>query len=76
MYIFLQTGLFGVGSFLMRSAGCIINDLWDKDFDKKVERTKNRPLASGTVSVRDAIKVLAGNLALSLGILLSLNVTW
>jgi 4-hydroxybenzoate polyprenyltransferase len=34
------------GAFLMRSAGCIINDLWDKDFDKRVERCATRPLAS------------------------------
>jgi len=40
------------GAILMRSAGCIINDIVDKDFDKKVERTKNRPIASGKVSVK------------------------
>ena len=43
--------LFFLGSVLMRSAGCIINDIADKEFDKKVSRTKNRPLASGKVSV-------------------------
>ena len=43
--------LFLMGSILMRSAGCIVNDIVDKNFDKKVERTKNRPIASGTVSV-------------------------
>ena len=36
----------------MRSAGCIINDIADKDFDKNVERTKNRPIASGKISVK------------------------
>ena len=36
----------------MRSAGCIVNDIADKNFDKKVERTKNRPIASGKVSVK------------------------
>ena len=43
--------LFFLGSVLMRSAGCIVNDIFDRDFDKKVERTKNRPLASGKISV-------------------------
>jgi 4-hydroxybenzoate polyprenyltransferase len=38
---------FSLGALLMRSAGCIINDMWDRDFDKHVERTKTRPLASG-----------------------------
>ncbi len=47
--------LFLLGSILMRSAGCIINDIVDKNFDKKVERTKNRPIASGKVSVKLAI---------------------
>ena len=39
-----------VGSILVRSTGCVINDIFDMEFDKKVERTKNRPLASGQVS--------------------------
>ena len=43
--------LFLSGSILMRSAGCIVNDIVDRKFDKKVERTKNRPIASGRVSV-------------------------
>ena len=47
--------LFLAGSILMRSAGCIINDVVDKNFDKKVERTKNRPIASGKVTVRLAL---------------------
>ena len=47
--------LFLLGSMLMRSAGCIVNDIVDKNFDKKVERTKNRPIASGRVSVKLAI---------------------
>jgi 4-hydroxybenzoate polyprenyltransferase len=45
-----QLGLlctFGVGAFVMRGAGCTINDLWDREIDAKVERTKSRPLASG-----------------------------
>ncbi len=47
--------LFFLGSLLMRSAGCIVNDLVDKDYDKKVLRTKHRPLASGKISVRRAL---------------------
>ena len=43
--------LFFLGSVFMRSAGCIINDIVDKEFDKKVSRTKNRPIASGKISV-------------------------
>ena len=47
--------LFFLGSVLMRSAGCIVNDILDKEFDAKVFRTKNRPIASGKVSVKLAI---------------------
>ena len=43
--------LFFIGSLLMRSAGCIVNDMVDKDFDKKIKRTKKRPLAFGKISV-------------------------
>ena len=49
---FFYLVLFFLGSVLMRSAGCIINDITDKEYDKKVERTKNRPIASGSVSVK------------------------
>ena len=49
-YFFYLT-LFFLGSLFMRSAGCIVNDIFDRNFDKKVERTKNRPLASGKVSI-------------------------
>jgi 4-hydroxybenzoate polyprenyltransferase len=52
---FLYLILFFFGSILMRSAGCIVNDILDKEFDKKVERTKNRPLASNKVSIKLAI---------------------
>ena len=44
--------LFFLGSIIMRSAGCIVNDITDKEFDKKVKRTKNRPVASGKISVK------------------------
>ena len=51
--IFISYGLlFFSGSVLMRSAGCIVNDITDKNFDKLVERTKDRPIASGKISIR------------------------
>ncbi|CAB3403594.1 unnamed protein product [Caenorhabditis bovis] len=65
--------LFGAGAFLMRSAGCVINDLWDKDFDRRVERTKSRPLACGSLSNKQAVGLLGGLLSASLAILLQLN---
>jgi len=64
---------FAVGAVLMRSAGCIINDMWDKDFDKHVERTRLRPLASGQLSMLQASGCLIACLCPSLGILLSMN---
>ena len=50
--------LFIYGSFIMRSAGCIINDIIDKNFDKRVKRTKFRPLASENLDISDAIILL------------------
>ena len=47
--------IFCIGTFLMRSAGCVINDIFDKDFDGKVERTKERPIVTGEVSSVEAI---------------------
>ncbi len=55
--------IFSLGTLLMRSAGCAINDFADRDFDLHVERTKNRPLTSGKISTKEAIAV-AGVLAL------------
>lgn len=49
----------------MRGAGCTINDLWDKDFDKRVARTRSRPLASGQLSTTDAVFFLSGQLGAS-----------
>ncbi len=51
---FFYAFLFLAGSILMRSAGCIVNDIVDKNYDKKVERTKNRPIASGKISINFA----------------------
>jgi 4-hydroxybenzoate polyprenyltransferase len=68
-------GLFGGGAVLLRGAGCTVNDMWDKDFDKHVERTKNRPLASGALSQRQALGWLLFQLSGGLGILLQLPFT-
>ncbi|XP_057314585.1 4-hydroxybenzoate polyprenyltransferase, mitochondrial-like isoform X2 [Hydractinia symbiolongicarpus] len=65
--------LFGTGAFIMRGAGCVINDMWDSEFDKKVKRTLSRPLASGEISHQQALVYLAGLLSCGLGVLLSLN---
>ena len=51
-FYFFYLMLFFLGSVLMRSAGCIINDVLDRKFDKKVFRTKDRPIASGKISVK------------------------
>ncbi len=65
--------LFFLGSVLMRSAGCIINDIVDKDFDKKVERTKLRPLASKKISVRKSLIYVFFLCALAFLILIQFN---
>jgi len=65
--------LFFLGSVLMRSAGCIVNDISDKEFDKKVERTKNRPLASNKVSVKLAIFYTTILCALAFLVLINFN---
>ena len=65
--------IFLLGSFFMRSAGCIINDIIDRDFDKSVERTKLRPLASNRISIVEAVLLLCSFLILSLIILLQFN---
>ena len=65
--------LFGVGAAVMRAAGCVINDLWDRDFDRQVERTRLRPLAAGAVSARQAVIFLGLLLLAGLMILLQMN---
>ncbi|KAI8471540.1 MAG: UbiA prenyltransferase family [Monoraphidium minutum] len=67
------SSLFIVGAVLLRGAGCTVNDLWDRDIDKQVERTRSRPLASGAVGVPAAVAFLGAQLLLGLGILLQLN---
>ncbi|KAK1345774.1 hypothetical protein QTO34_008238 [Cnephaeus nilssonii] len=65
--------LFGTGAVLMRGAGCTINDMWDRDYDKKVARTANRPIAAGDISTFQSFIFLGGQLTLALGVLLCLN---
>ena len=65
--------LFFLGSVLMRSAGCIINDIVDRDFDKKVQRTKKRPIASGKISIFHSFLYVVLLCAFALLILLQFN---
>ena len=65
--------LFFLGSVLMRSAGCIINDVLDKDFDKNVARTKNRPIASEKISIRLGLTYALFLCFLALIVLLNFN---
>lgn len=70
---FKMLALFGCGAFLLRGAGCTINDLIDRDIDTKVERTKLRPVASGILTPFQGLSFLGFQLLLGLGILLQLN---
>ena len=65
--------LFFLGSVLMRSAGCIFNDIVDKDFDKKVNRTKNRPIPSNKITVANALIYVVILCALAFLILIQFN---
>src|SRR5689334_936955 len=65
--------LFGVGAMVMRGAGCTYNDIVDRDFDAKVERTRTRPIPSGQVTVKAAIVFIFAQLAVGLAILLQFN---
>ena len=71
--------IFVLGTVLMRSAGCVINDYADRDFDKHVERTRERPLTAGKVTAREALWLFASLCLLSFGLVLALGmplVTW
>ena len=70
---FLYLILFFIGSVLMRSAGCIVNDIVDRQYDKKVDRTKNRPIASGEVSIKLGFFYVAILCLVALMVLLQLN---
>jgi 4-hydroxybenzoate polyprenyltransferase len=65
--------LFAVGSLVMRAAGCVVNDMWDRDIDRKVARTAGRPLASGALRTRHALVFLLMLLLAGLAVLLQLN---
>jgi 4-hydroxybenzoate polyprenyltransferase len=65
--------LFAIGAVAMRGAGCVVNDLADRDLDAKVARTRHRPLASGQLSVAEASAFLVLQLLVGLVILLSFN---
>jgi 4-hydroxybenzoate polyprenyltransferase len=65
--------LFAVGAVVMRGAGCTLNDIIDRDFDARVERTRSRPLPSGALSLRQALAFLVLQLAIGAAILLSLD---
>ena len=65
--------IFTLGTFLMRSAGCAINDYADRDFDRHVERTKNRPITSGQISGKEAVLIAAILALLSFGLIQPLN---
>lgn len=70
--------LFALGAVVMRSAGCIINDIADREFDRKVERTRSRPLASGELSVRQAGMLLILLLAIAnlIALQMRIEVLW
>ena len=66
--------LFFLGSVLMRSAGCIFNDIVDKDFDKKVQRTKDRPIASGKISVIQSLVYVLIIILIAFLVLIQFNI--
>ncbi len=65
--------IFGIGTFLMRSAGCAVNDYADRDFDKHVKRTAGRPITSGRVSGKEALVVATVLMLLAFALILPLN---
>jgi len=68
-----MTALFSGGAVLLRGAGCTINDIWDRKVDAKVERTKDRPIASGKITVPNALAFLGAQLGLGSVILYQLD---
>jgi 4-hydroxybenzoate polyprenyltransferase len=67
-------GVFTLGTILMRSAGCCINDVADREFDRHVKRTAQRPVTTGAVSVKEALGLGAGLALLALALVLTTNV--
>ncbi len=72
--IFFPLLLFFIGSFVMRGAGCCINDIFDRKFDKFVKRTRNRPLASDKVKIVDAVLFIL--FQLFIGLLVVIQFDW
>ena len=68
-----MVAIFVAGTFLMRSAGCAVNDWADRDFDGRVARTRDRPLAAGAIAPREALAVGAVLALLAFGLVLLLN---
>jgi 4-hydroxybenzoate polyprenyltransferase len=71
----LWAPLMAIGAIAMRGAGCTINDMADRDFDRRVARTAGRPLAAGRLRMKQAMAFLALQLAIGLGVLLFLPLT-
>ncbi|HRQ61807.1 MAG TPA: 4-hydroxybenzoate octaprenyltransferase, partial [Alphaproteobacteria bacterium] len=67
--------LFLIGAIVMRAAGCAVNDIWDRNFDAQVERTRSRPLADGTLTVPQAIVFTGALLLIGFAILIQLGGT-
>ncbi|RUO81160.1 4-hydroxybenzoate octaprenyltransferase [Idiomarina tyrosinivorans] len=67
--------IFMLGTFVMRSAGCVINDIADRNFDGHVTRTKHRPLATGAVTTKEALGLFVLLLVVALGLVLLLNIS-
>jgi 4-hydroxybenzoate polyprenyltransferase len=65
--------IFALGTLLMRSAGCVVNDVWDAGFDAQVKRTRDRPVATGEVSRREALMLAACLALLAFGLVLLFN---
>jgi 4-hydroxybenzoate polyprenyltransferase len=69
----MMVALFAVGAIVMRGAGCVVNDMADRDFDARVARTANRPLASGAIGVMGAVAFLGLLLAIGFAVLIQFN---
>jgi 4-hydroxybenzoate polyprenyltransferase len=73
LHTLIFMSLFGVGALVMRGAGCTLNDIIDRDFDKLVERTKSRPIPAGEISVKQAIAFMVLLSVIGLLVLITLN---
>ena len=71
--VFMLLILFLIGAVVMRAAGCVINDLWDRKLDQQVERTSVRPLAAGEISIQQAFMFLVALLFIGFCILIMMN---